>query len=91
MATRKEKEILSVLSDAVYVVTSGHYSMHDCFIPFKVFPGRYTIKECEDIINFQREKWKKNPPKQKSKNPKFHFVHIQPQYKVYHYKEVPKI
>ncbi len=89
MPTRKEKEIVCILSDAVYVVVSGVF--WDRFIPTKVFPGRHTYKECEEIIRFQQEKWKRNPPKQRSKNSKFHIAYVPPSFEIHHYKKVPKI
>lgn len=88
--TRKEKELISVLSDAVYVVVSG--VMLERFSPNKVFPGRHTYSECEEIIKFQRQRWYDKPLKQKAKRTKYATVFpMPPSYMIYHYKEVPKI
>lgn len=87
--TRKEKEMLSVLSDSVYVVVSGVRWTN--FIPTKVYPGRHTMEECKKIISYQLEKWRKNPPKQKSKKPRHNIIYLPPEFEIYNYKEVPKI
>lgn len=52
--TRKEKEVLDILTGSIYVVVRGRYYAHENgmldFIVEDVLPGRHTFEECDKII-----------------------------------------